>query len=213
MKICPKCGKQCEDNYIFCDSCGYTFEPESDITGKAATNQTQAAAGNSFSDFENTYTDRTQSSHYGTQNQAAYYNGQANNNQHSGGYENFQGSRQDVPPHMNTYQQNPAPNYCTAMQKTNPFAIASFVLGLIGIIFLCVYLSGTICAILAIIFGFMARSRIANSAGTEKGDGLAVAGIVLGIITVCFAVIVVICALVFGFAALSFLGENSFNNL
>jgi hypothetical protein len=53
-------------------------------------------------------------------------------------------------------------------QSTDGFAIAALILSLCG---------GTL---LAIIFGFVARSRIKNSGGLRTGNGLATAGIVLG---------------------------------
>ena len=46
-------------------------------------------------------------------------------------------------------------------------------------------------ALLGVIFGFVARSQINNSRGTQKGLGLAIAGIVIG-----FAVLVIYVALI-----------------
>jgi Domain of unknown function (DUF4190) len=57
-------------------------------------------------------------------------------------------------------------------QRTNGLAIASLVLGLC----FCVGFTG----ILAVVFGNVARNKIDASNGTEKGRGLAIAGIVLG---------------------------------
>jgi len=59
-------------------------------------------------------------------------------------------------------------------QKTNGMAVASLVLGI-------VWVAG-IGAVLAVIFGFVSRKKIAASQGQETGGGLAIAGIVLGII-------------------------------
>ena len=56
--------------------------------------------------------------------------------------------------------------------STNGLAIASLVLAIIP--------SFGIGSILAIIFGFMARSQIARSHGRQKGAGLALAGIIVG---------------------------------
>jgi hypothetical protein len=64
----------------------------------------------------------------------------------------------------------PAGGYGYAAQSTNGFAVASLVLGIIPVC------SG----ILAIVFGFIAKSQISNSGGTQKGDGTATAGLVLG---------------------------------
>lgn len=56
--------------------------------------------------------------------------------------------------------------------RTNGFAVASLVLGVL----FCLIVT----AVLAVIFGNVALGRIETSNGTEKGRGLAIAGIVLG---------------------------------
>jgi predicted acyltransferase len=58
--------------------------------------------------------------------------------------------------------------------KTNGLAIASLVLGCVGFVFC------FIPSILAIVFGYIAKSQIDQSGGTQQGRGLAIAGIVLG---------------------------------
>ena len=80
------------------------------------------------------------------------------------------------------YQPGYAPMPATS--KTNGFAVASLVCGLVGL--LC-----GLGAILAIIFGFVARSQIRRSQGLEKGGGMAVAGIVLGFIYIALVVVVI----------------------
>lgn len=60
----------------------------------------------------------------------------------------------------------------TALPQTNGFAIASMVLGILWI-----YWVGSI---LAIIFGYVAQRQIAESNGTRRGGGMAMAGLVLG---------------------------------
>ena len=57
-------------------------------------------------------------------------------------------------------------------RSTNGMAIASMVLGIVWI-----YWIGSI---LALVFGYLARKQIAESQGTQQGDGMAIAGIVLG---------------------------------
>ena len=59
----------------------------------------------------------------------------------------------------------------------NGMAVASLVLGLFG---WCFFVPG----ILAVIFGNLALGKIATSAGREKGRGMAIAGIVLGWISI-----------------------------
>lgn len=57
-------------------------------------------------------------------------------------------------------------------RETNGFAIASLVLGI-------VWLWG-LGSVLALVFGYLAKSQIDESRGAQGGRGLAVAGIVLG---------------------------------
>jgi hypothetical protein len=61
----------------------------------------------------------------------------------------------------------PAPG---SASSTNGFAIASLVTAI-----LC-------CPILGIIFGFVAKNQIKQSGGTQGGDGLATAGIIIGFV-------------------------------
>ena len=65
--------------------------------------------------------------------------------------------------------------------QTNPFAVVSLVLGLIAFFADCILgaftglfggCSGLLVAILAIVFGHVARSQIAASQGTQEGEGI-----------------------------------------
>ena len=70
--------------------------------------------------------------------------------------------------------------------RTNPFAVASMVLGITGVILFVLF---AIPSILAVVFGLIALSQIRESGDTEAGSGMATAGIVLGAIeTVVFFV-------------------------
>jgi hypothetical protein len=60
----------------------------------------------------------------------------------------------------------------SAQRKTNRLAIASLICACAGLFFLP--------AILGVVFGFVARSQINRSNGLQKGDGLAIAGIIVG---------------------------------
>lgn len=68
--------------------------------------------------------------------------------------------------------------------RTNGFAIASLVLGCVGI-FTC-----GLGSVLAVIFGFIARSQIRQRG--EQGNGMALAGIILGFVVIALFVIWVI---------------------
>jgi hypothetical protein len=69
------------------------------------------------------------------------------------------------------------------MGKTNGLAIASLVLGLVG---LCVPL----CPLLAVIFGAIALSQISKTG--QEGKGMAIAGLILGIVKIALGVLWVI---------------------
>jgi hypothetical protein len=72
----------------------------------------------------------------------------------------------------------------TAAVRTNGFAIASLVLGILWIY--------SIGSILALVFGYKGKSQIDASGGQESGRGLAVAGIVLGWIGVALTLLAII---------------------
>jgi hypothetical protein len=68
--------------------------------------------------------------------------------------------------------------------KTNGLAVASLVLGILWL-----YWVG---AVLAVVFGYMAKQQIDQSHGAQTGRGMAIAGIVLGWIWLGFLVIAII---------------------
>jgi hypothetical protein len=69
-------------------------------------------------------------------------------------------------------------------RETNGSAIVSVVLGVL-------WFAG-IGSLLALVFGYKARREIKNSAGSQKGSGLATAGIILGWIGIAILAIVVV---------------------
>ena len=69
-----------------------------------------------------------------------------------------------------------------AFSQVNSLAIASLVLGVL-------WFAG-IGAVLALVFGYRARSQIKNSAGRQSGSGLATAGIILGWIGITLLVVI-----------------------
>ena len=98
------------------------------------------------------------------------------------------------PPPRPGYTHHPPPGHAQApqviyvqppaTQKTNGFAIASLVLGIVWI-----YWIGSI---LALVFGYVARSQIRRSEGMQSGDGMAIAGIVLGWIGIGILVLLIV---------------------
>jgi hypothetical protein len=72
------------------------------------------------------------------------------------------------------YGSNPTVPYGqVAPRKANGLAIAALICGCGGFLLF-------VPAVLGIIFGFVARSQIKRSNGTQKGDGMAIAGIIVG---------------------------------
>lgn len=71
--------------------------------------------------------------------------------------------------------------------KTNGFAIASMVLGIVWL-----WWFGSV---LALVFGYIGKSQIDRSGGRETGRGMAIAGIVLGYVGLAVLVVVVILGL------------------
>ena len=79
-------------------------------------------------------------------------------------------------------------------RQTNGLAVASLVGSCVGII---PFLFGVPC-ILGIVFGFVSRSRIKRSQGALGGDGLALAGIIVGFSLIGIFIVVVILLGIFG---------------
>ena len=71
-------------------------------------------------------------------------------------------------------------------RSTNGFAVASLVLGIIWI--------WGITSVLALIFGLLGRGQISRSRGWQTGDGLAIAGIVLGLVGIAVTIVLIIVA-------------------
>jgi hypothetical protein len=74
-------------------------------------------------------------------------------------------------------------------------ATASLVLGICGLV-----VCPIICSVLALIFGYQARSRIDASGGQIGGRGIAIAGIVLGWIGIAIWVLLILLVVIAGSA-------------
>ena len=71
-------------------------------------------------------------------------------------------------------------------QSTSPLAIISLVTGIIGIL-CCNYF---VLSIAAIATGVIGRKQIAASGGAQKGDGMAKAGLILGIVGIVLGIVI-----------------------
>ena len=68
---------------------------------------------------------------------------------------------------------------------TEPYAIASLSLSILGIV-------TVVGPVVGIVFGFIARSRIRRSEGRSKGKGLALAGIILGFVDTAVVILLIV---------------------
>lgn len=87
--------------------------------------------------------------------------------------------------------------------KNDGMAIASMVLGIVGIVFFWVPWLCIPCAIVGLILGAVSKRRIAEANGQLGGGGMAVTGIVLSIIALALYVLgLIACASILGSAGL-----------
>ncbi|MBA4376206.1 MAG: hypothetical protein C0401_08555 [Anaerolinea sp.] len=95
-------------------------------------------------------------------------------------------------------------------KKDSALAIASLVSGLVGWTF--IPLLG---AIAAIITGHLAKKEIRDSGGALSGDGMALAGLILGYVQIGLIVLTVICLLTFAVALIPAIQSeiNTFTSL
>jgi len=85
--------------------------------------------------------------------------------------------------------------------ETNGLSIASMVLGIVSIPLYFCYGAGLLLGIPAIITGFIARNQIKQTGGKQKGNGMALAGIITGGIPVLlgiFALVIIAILLILG---------------
>jgi amino acid transporter len=104
------------------------------------------------------------------------------------------------PPPPSGYPPPPPPPVYQGAGKTNGMAIASLVLGILGWLYL-------IPAILALVFGYVARGQIRERG--EQGMGLAIAGIVLGWVWIGLALIFIVLLIIL--AATGALDDENFD--
>ena len=109
-------------------------------------------------------------------------------------------------PALTPTQPPPMPNYnATPSAETNPWAIVSLVSSILS----WVGLFG-IGGIVGVICGVIARNQIRESSGRQGGDGLAIAGIVLGAVNIILSCIGILCvfAAFFGFLTIPFISNG-----
>ncbi|MGA1849184.1 MAG: DUF4190 domain-containing protein [Thermoplasmatota archaeon] len=77
--------------------------------------------------------------------------------------------------------------YRVIERKTSGFAIASLICSIVGL-----FGMGLIMGVLGIVFGFIALGRIDDEPRFYSGKGLAVAGIIIGIISIIGAILAIL---------------------
>ena len=183
MKYCPNCGSELSAEAKFCPACGYMISdyasasdplPEKEIfpdpeSSKKGSYGFEAESGNKKYDPFSSEKEPRYSDYMG-RNTRYESSGKDDTYDDSGSYE-FAGE--------------------TAASETNGYAIAALVLG-IASLFLDFLIF--IPSVLAVIFGILGLKR---SEVTGNGRGMSIAGIVLGIISFAFLLILIVCLFVF----------------
>ena len=101
-----------------------------------------------------------------------------------------------------SYSEPPPPQYGAPQPpygggqpaKNSGKAITSLVTGIISIPGICCWPVGLILGVLGIVFGVLSRKEIAASNGQQKGDGMALAGIICGAVAIVLIALVLILA-------------------
>jgi Domain of unknown function (DUF4190) len=123
-----------------------------------------------------------------------------------GGYAGFGGYGYGAVPGGGYYP------YPTTVQKTNGLAIASLVVSIVGAVMLVCYGIGGLISIVGAILGHVARRQIRDR--QEGGDGMALAGVIVGwIVTAIAAVVVAVVVVLFVMAMNSLPSEPSLQQL
>jgi len=86
-----------------------------------------------------------------------------------------QNATQPIPPGQQTQGFFIPPTQQQSQQGSSGYSIAALVLGIISVVFMCLWMIAIPCGILAIIFGYIGR-------GGYVGRGMSTAGLVLGIV-------------------------------
>lgn len=70
-------------------------------------------------------------------------------------------------------------------------AVASMVLGIVGVVTMCGCI-GFVLATVALVLGIVSYGSIRNSHGRQRGNGMAIAGIILGAVPVALLAVILI---------------------
>lgn len=104
------------------------------------------------------------------------------------------------------------PYYAVNPYPKNPLGIWSLVLGILGVLGMCLYGFGVLLAIAAVITGHLGRRGVKE--GTADNDGMNIAGLITGYATIALAVSGFVVLLVFGLGILGtgLVGSGAYMN-
>jgi hypothetical protein len=101
--------------------------------------------------------------------------------------------------------------------KPGVLAIVSLVTGIAGIVIGGIHFIGGFfgfcSAVAAIITGALEHRKIEKGESSPKGKGMAIAGLILGIVAIVFAVLIIILIFIWGFSALNIFSRSMMNNM
>jgi hypothetical protein len=105
--------------------------------------------------------------------------------------EEYEAKKEEVLPRR-SQEMAPKEQVRTNVKKKNSLSIASMILGIVSIPLSLLFGVGVLFGIAAVIMGYVARKQIKESGGMQEGDGMALAGIIIG----GFVIVLSICVLI-----------------
>lgn len=162
--FCPQCGAPNEDDAVFCGNCGAVLNPE-ELSAETTLEAPEEMAREEIEEIS--FEEAAEEVPEEAASEVAPFTDEG----------------LSVPPPPPPSAPQP-PTYAPAL-RTSGMAIASLVMGVVGWTVL-----PLIGSILAIIFGYAARKEIRQRPGELSGEGMALAGLVLGWLMVGISVLV-----------------------
>lgn len=195
MKKCVYCGAELNDNAKACSNCGRILPKEDWPEEKKADDDGKNQSGNGWGGQDSAWDSRNAGSGRESRNSSGWGGQNSGNN----GWNTQNGQN---PYGQNPYGQNPyGQNFCgnvqgygnqpPQQQKTNTFAIVAFVQGILSVFLNSVLFF--IPSVMAIVFGCISLSQLKQNP-EQKGKGMAVAGLVLGIVFLILTIVLTILA-------------------
>jgi hypothetical protein len=160
--FCPQCGAPNEDDGIFCGNCGAVLDPDNVTIESEALEETPGAEV--MEEVEEVIQEAAPEEE-SVQDELLF----------------------EPPPPPPGPPTPPRPPVPPSAPPTSGMAIASLIMGIVGLTLL-----PLIGSILALIFGYMARNDIRQRPDEVSGEGLAIAGIVMGWIMIGLSVLMLL---------------------